>query len=169
MTVLLGVITETTWDLWITATSLACRRRLQWNMLWHRKTGGNLRPLHQTQAFRDVLDEYSLQDLHGMGHFFTWVNRRTNNELIFERLDRFVGTFDWRILYPAARVQTLEFFSSDHRAILMELGLVSIPNYSPGSRFKFENHWATRYCRCSGSRVERRWRNNEDYNMYPEL
>lgn len=107
------------------------------------KSGGNIHPLHQTQAFRVVLDECSLQDLHSTSLVFTWVNSRINEELIFEHLDRFVGTFEWRILYPAARVQTLEFFNSDHRAIFLELGSVSSQRYSTGSRYRFETHWAT--------------------------
>ncbi|XP_075483594.1 uncharacterized protein LOC142523746 [Primulina tabacum] len=53
------------------------------------KWGGNPRPLSQTRAFREALDVCSLQDLHGSGEFFTWVNRRSPNNLIFERLDRF--------------------------------------------------------------------------------
>ncbi|XP_075475625.1 uncharacterized protein LOC142507719 [Primulina tabacum] len=63
-----------------------------------KKMGGNLRSFHQTLDFRDILDTCSLQDLHGSGDFFTWVNRRHEGELIFEGLDRYVGTFEWRIL-----------------------------------------------------------------------
>ncbi|XP_075507390.1 uncharacterized protein LOC142544216 [Primulina tabacum] len=67
------------------------------------KHGGNPRPLGQTRAFREVLDISNLQDLHAEGEFFTWVNRRAHPNVIFERIDRYVATFEWRILYPAAR------------------------------------------------------------------
>lgn len=50
--------------------------------------GGNLRPPSQMQAFRDVLDCCALQDLHFEGDRFTWANRRSNDQIIFERLDR---------------------------------------------------------------------------------
>ncbi|XP_075478858.1 uncharacterized protein LOC142519715 [Primulina tabacum] len=105
--------------------------------------GGNLRPLHQTLAFRDTLDTCSLQDLHGSGDFFTWVNRRPEDELIFERLDRYVGTFEWRILYPTARAQSLEYYHSDHRPILLELGGTATQIFPRNSKFRFETHWAT--------------------------
>ncbi|XP_075499426.1 uncharacterized protein LOC142537821 [Primulina tabacum] len=107
------------------------------------KLGGNLRPLHQTQAFRDALDECTLQDLHGSGEFFTWVNRRSSNDLIFEHLDRYVGTLEWRLLYPTARAESLEFYHSDHGPILMKLGSGTANLHPHNSMFRFETHWAT--------------------------
>ncbi|XP_073051733.1 uncharacterized protein [Primulina eburnea] len=62
------------------------------------KQGGSQRPRHQIRAFRDTLDACSLQDLHSKGEFFTWANLRASNNIIFERLDRFVATIDWRLL-----------------------------------------------------------------------
>lgn len=59
------------------------------------KKGGNPRLMKQTRAFRDVLDDCSLQDLNGSGDLFTWVNRRSKENLIFERLDRYVGSVTW--------------------------------------------------------------------------
>ncbi|XP_073139036.1 uncharacterized protein [Henckelia pumila] len=107
------------------------------------KFGGNMRPMHQTKEFRDVLKDYSLQDLHGSGEFYKWVNQRANDELIFERLDRFVATFSWRILYPAARAQSFECYHFDHRAILLDLGNARVHQFHNGPRFRFETHWAT--------------------------
>ncbi|XP_073025074.1 uncharacterized protein [Primulina eburnea] len=72
--------------------------------------------------FRDTLDDCALQDLHCRGELFTWANRRMGNQLILERLDRFVGTLEWRLMYPTAYVQALEFFHSDHRPIYICLG-----------------------------------------------
>lgn len=46
------------------------------------KLGGNPRPYQQTQAFRDTIEVCSLQDLHGSGDFFTWVNRRSSENYI---------------------------------------------------------------------------------------
>ncbi|XP_073119573.1 uncharacterized protein [Henckelia pumila] len=89
------------------------------------------------------MDFCSLQDLHGIGDFFTWVNRRAREHLIFERLDRYVASFDWRILFPVARVQSLEFFHSDHRPILLDLGISYQPIMHINFVFRFENHWAT--------------------------
>lgn len=71
------------------------------------KLGGIMRSLNQTQEFRDVLDDCYIQDLHASGEFFTWINRRSAENITFERLDRYVATFDWILLYPAARAHTL--------------------------------------------------------------
>lgn len=105
------------------------------------KRGGNPRPSNKTRAFREVLDECMLQDLHGSGEYFPWVNRRSNENMNFERLDRYVGSLPWRLLYPAAQVKSLEFYTSDHRSILVELKAVVIQQ-SPCNRiFRFEPHW----------------------------
>ncbi|XP_075473358.1 uncharacterized protein LOC142504367 [Primulina tabacum] len=58
------------------------------------KHGGNPQPLGQTRAFREVLDVSNLQYLHVEGEFFTWVNRRAHPNVIFERIDRYVATFE---------------------------------------------------------------------------
>lgn len=86
------------------------------------KSGGNPRPYQQKQAFRDTIEACSLQDLHESGELFTGVNCRSSKDLIFEWLNGYMGTFEWRMLYPAARALSLEFFHSDHHPILLELG-----------------------------------------------
>ncbi|XP_073121297.1 uncharacterized protein [Henckelia pumila] len=83
-----------------------------------------------------------LQDLHAIGDFFTWVNRRSRQDLIFERLDRFVASLDWRLLFPAARVYTLDFFHADHIPILIDLGYSSHQVLCRKPGFRFEYHWA---------------------------
>ncbi|XP_073057019.1 uncharacterized protein [Primulina eburnea] len=107
------------------------------------KLGGNPRPLSYTRAFREVLNACSLPDLHGTGEYFTWVNRRSSDDIIFERLDRLVATLGWRLLYPADRVCSLEFYHSDHRPLLLDLRgqLQSAPQ--PNHLVRFEQHWVT--------------------------
>ncbi|XP_073121147.1 uncharacterized protein [Henckelia pumila] len=107
------------------------------------KLGGNAKPYVQMQAFRDTLDYCSLHDIHGQGEFYTWVNPRPFEELIFKRLDRYVGTFAWRSLYPAARAQSLEFYHSDHRPIFLELGTILQIPIIRRRLFRFETHWIT--------------------------
>ncbi|XP_073307184.1 uncharacterized protein [Primulina huaijiensis] len=85
------------------------------------KLGGNRRAPRQMQAFREVLELCELQDLHCSGEFFTWVNRRDSANIIFERLDRFVGNMKWRLHFPVARVTSLEFYHSDHRPLCLQL------------------------------------------------
>ncbi|XP_073317293.1 uncharacterized protein [Primulina huaijiensis] len=107
------------------------------------KYGGNIRPPNQTRAFRDTLDDCLLQDLHGGGEIFTWVNRRSLSNIIFERLDRYTATLEWRLLYPVAQAQSLEFFHSDHRPILLVLGKMQALPVKRGHVLRFEPHWVT--------------------------
>ncbi|XP_073049676.1 uncharacterized protein [Primulina eburnea] len=58
------------------------------------KIGRNIRPANQIRAYRDILDECRLHDLHGCGELFTWVNSRSSENIIFEPLDRYVETLE---------------------------------------------------------------------------
>ncbi|XP_073152290.1 uncharacterized protein [Henckelia pumila] len=110
------------------------------------KVGGNKRPAVQMERFRDVLDNCNLQSYYCDGDQFTWVNRRKDEELIFEKLDRYVSSFAWRILYPTARCYSLDFYHSDHRPLLMQLGSNSISpldkNKMHDNICRFEAMWA---------------------------
>ncbi|XP_073138031.1 uncharacterized protein [Henckelia pumila] len=108
------------------------KRHFSWDLLCR---------LHSLPEFRGV--PWLVGDLHGSGELFTWVNRRSGNDLIFELLDHYVGTFAWRVLYPVAHAQSLEFFHSDHRPILLALGQTAPQAFSYASTFKFETHWAS--------------------------
>lgn len=57
------------------------------------KIDGNRWPASQTSDFRNVIDICNLQSLHFDGEIFTLVNLRHNYGVIFERLDRYVGSF----------------------------------------------------------------------------
>ncbi|XP_073025129.1 uncharacterized protein [Primulina eburnea] len=104
---------------------------------------------------RCVLTVKKLGDLHGVGDFFTWVNRRSTDDLIFARLDRFVATFEWRLLYPTSQAYSLESFHSGHRPILIDLrGSQKQPTSKP-HLFQFEPHWL-RETDCKDV-VERGW------------
>ncbi|XP_073138442.1 uncharacterized protein [Henckelia pumila] len=109
------------------------------------KVGGHPRAESQMDKFRETLDVCSLQDLHCGGEFFTWTNRRIGDNFVMERLDRFTGTFDWRMMYPTARIQSFEFYHSDHRPIVLELrGIsgVNIVQIMSGQKlYTFEHMW----------------------------
>lgn len=55
-----------------------------------KKRGGSMRSLSQISAFQDVLNLCKLKDSSCSGDRFTWCNRRQNEHIIFERLDRFI-------------------------------------------------------------------------------
>lgn len=109
------------------------------------KLCGNRRAPSQMQAFREVLELCELQDLHSTGELFTWVNRMDSNNIIFERLDRFVRNLKWRLKYPAARVSSLDFYHLEHRPISLKLNGEQVQNrIRNGTRaqaFWFEKGW----------------------------
>lgn len=96
------------------------------------KIGGNRLSSSQLEAFRNVLNEFNLQSHLCERDHFTWVNRHQNNGLIFERLDRFVSLFAWRMMYPMARCSALDYYHSDHCPIHINLspGIQRDQNYS---------------------------------------
>ena len=55
------------------------------------KLGGRQRQERLMNAFREVLDDYHLFDLGFRGLKYTWSSRRQNQQVISERLDRFVA------------------------------------------------------------------------------
>lgn len=84
------------------------------------KKGGIHRCSNQMQEFREAIDDCCLAYLHCKGDLFTWMNRRSGNGIILERLDRFLGNLEWRNLFPDHEVFNLEYYGSDHRPIMLQ-------------------------------------------------
>ncbi|KAK6144319.1 hypothetical protein DH2020_021139 [Rehmannia glutinosa] len=109
------------------------------------KMGGRVRANSQMRAFCDVLAECELRDIFCGGEFFTWVGRRLSSKVIFERLDRFVSTEEWRQLFSVAKAVTLEFYNSDHRPVELSLGsnqsIHGLSTHPQRKKFKFETCW----------------------------
>ena len=74
----------------------------------HEKLEGRLRPSKQMGDFRDVLDECGFQDLRFSGNKFTWCNRHGEGHMVWERLDRAVGTVEWMDMFLTSKVIHLE-------------------------------------------------------------
>jgi hypothetical protein len=81
----------------------------------HEKEGGNVRPHHYMDAFRNSLMDCGLEDIGFSGEIFTWKRGR-----IRERLDRAVANGDWLQLHPGATLAHLEYTKSDHRPLLLD-------------------------------------------------
>ncbi|KAM6588352.1 uncharacterized protein LOC133038470 [Cannabis sativa] len=106
------------------------------------KLGGPLRCENQIDAFRDAIDFCELHDLPYNGDRFTWHNNHSQTSNVKERLDYgFTNTF-WADSFITQPVSHLDFFGSDHRALLFS---VAIPNVQSQprfkSRFRFEQIW----------------------------
>jgi hypothetical protein len=87
------------------------------------------------RAFRRVIDDLELVDLHLSGRSFTWSNERDRPTL--ERLDRALASVTWLDEHPNHALRTLSSDSSDHAPLLLVL------NTEPWAppRFRFHNFW----------------------------
>ena len=107
-------------------------------LLWsHEKLGLGPRQDCKMKEFRDVLDECGLMDLGYAGDKFTWRGKRAGS-LVLERLDRVVASNEWFSRFPGIKVQHLHTHSSDHKAILIKLDVITL---RPNRPFKFEQMW----------------------------
>ncbi|XP_057733782.1 uncharacterized protein LOC130948943 [Arachis stenosperma] len=68
------------------------------------KEGGGAKSPSSIETFNCFIDDNSLIDIGMVGRPFTWSNRRRGDELIQERLDRFLVGVDWQQLYPNATI-----------------------------------------------------------------
>ena len=102
----------------------------------HEKDGGNPRPQHYMQAFRDALSDCELEDIGFSGDTFTW-----KRGCIKERLDRAVVNGEWSAMHPGYVLQHLEYAKSDHRPILLDTDYHQLDtNRLPRVR-RFEAKW----------------------------
>lgn len=103
----------------------------------YQKQGGSNKMLG-VQSFRNWKLEHGLNDIRSYGVPFTWTNNTTNEEAIFECLDRAYANDDWLIIYPDCHVWNYPIFISDHGPILFD-SLLS--NIKTKRIYRFEN-WA---------------------------
>lgn len=59
-----------------------------------------------------------LVDLGFIGLVFTWNNHWPGVQNVQKRIDRAVVNVDLQLLFPSSKVNHMEFFGSDHRALL---------------------------------------------------
>ena len=79
------------------------------------KEGGNIRPQHYMQEFRDCIDDCGLQEVMVIGDLFTW-----SRGPIRERLDRALCNELWARKFPYAGLVHEHHIHSDHRPILLD-------------------------------------------------
>jgi hypothetical protein len=99
------------------------------------KEGGDPRPDHIMQAFRDALSNCNLHDLGFLGDPFTW-----HRGWIHERLDRVVADHEWLLMHPDATLTHFDCMKSDHRLILLETDWLNVPPSASGPK-RFEAKW----------------------------
>ena len=101
------------------------------------RCGGASRRNHGCPAFKSFINHSGLIDLGFSGSRFTWRRGAT-----FVRLDRALATSSWLTLFSHSRVTHLPMVLSDHRPILLSLGIHAriAPREKP---FKFLAAWLT--------------------------
>ncbi|XP_029145233.2 uncharacterized protein [Arachis hypogaea] len=100
------------------------------------KAGGGAKSPSSIETFNSFIDDNSLI----IRRPFTWSNRRKGDELIQERLDRFLVGVDWQRLYPNATVLRLSESGSDHSPLLLDFN----PRTERSKhRFKFQERWCS--------------------------
>lgn len=100
------------------------------------KEGGYPRPAHFMAAFRDALEDCNLSDFGYFGDKFTW-----HQGQIWERIDRAVSNDAWNTMFPAARVEHMEYHKSDHRPLLLNLEEEAAHEHSGPAVLRFEARW----------------------------
>lgn len=70
--------------------------------------------------FRDVLEELTFVDMKTDGDWFTWVNNRDDNNMVKERLDKFLISINAINNFPFIATNMVRQANSDHDAVLMD-------------------------------------------------
>jgi hypothetical protein len=165
---LTGIYGEPRWEdkykTWDRMRELHAQNNLPWvtigdfnEILYsHEKEGGNTRPQHFMQAFRDAVNDCNLEDIGFSGDPFTWRRGR-----IRERLDRELASSTWITMHPEASLQHLECMRSDHRPILLDTD-PRVSNGNSGKVKRFEGSGSkkilsVRWWRRLGSELLRRF------------
>jgi hypothetical protein len=92
-------------------------------MFGYEKEGEQPRMQGAMEKFKEVFEEYNLQDLGFIGDAFTWQNNHhITVGYIKERLDRVVACGDWRRVHPLSRVVNGDPRHSDHRPLIIDTG-----------------------------------------------
>ncbi|KAJ8774442.1 hypothetical protein K2173_016888 [Erythroxylum novogranatense] len=105
----------------------------------HEKKGGKLQPNFLMQDFREGIIEAGVSDLPMSGYPFTWDNGREGDDWVEAKLDRFLANDAWRSRFAQSKAAVVEYSSSDHLPIFLQVRL-----YLPRSAsriFRFENSW----------------------------
>ena len=103
------------------------------------KSGGLAPALSRFSRLNNFLSEIDAASVQVNGCQFTW-KRRSQNHLIYERLDRAIARIDWGQIYPEAYLTHGCFSCSDHYPILLSTRVgVEQRKASP---FRYQNFWA---------------------------
>ena len=96
------------------------------------------------QAFYDVIDFCSFQDVGWRGVPFTWDNRQQGDSNVKARLDRALANHEFMQLFEYTCVKHISSTASDHCYVVAELRRDQPNKWHVGHRpFRYENVWQT--------------------------
>jgi exonuclease III len=102
------------------------------------KTGGSKRLEQDSGKFKTLIDQLKLVDIENNNGTFTWSNRRSGNQHVACRLDRFLVAEELIEEAPCMESLILPKVGSDHWPIAFNLETGATPKYKP---FRFEKFW----------------------------
>ncbi|WCJ39882.1 hypothetical protein M5689_020833 [Euphorbia peplus] len=102
------------------------------------KKGGTELSGNAQHLFRMCLLNCDLFDIGFKGSAYTWSNGRKGHEAVSERLDRFVCSVDWDIIFQNSVVFHLDKGTSDHTPLLLDTDGVRKDRFKP---FRLEAMW----------------------------
>ncbi|KAF4397904.1 hypothetical protein G4B88_019625, partial [Cannabis sativa] len=108
------------------------------------KIGGRDRLPGVMDGFREVIDDCRLIDFSSSKHELTWCNEHSNSR-IMERLDRGLCTEEWLTQFEGADISLLDWWESDHRALVVDMPVrmdgAKCGKSKRKTRFHFEEAW----------------------------
>jgi exonuclease III len=104
------------------------------------KTGKRKRLEQDSGKFKTLIDHLKLVDIENNNGTFTWSNRRSGNQHVACRLDRFLVAEELIEKFPCMESLILPKAGSDHWPIAFNLETEATPKHKP---FWFEKFWLT--------------------------
>ena len=94
------------------------------------------RPSRWSDTFNSIINTYELRELDMDGGQFTWSNNQKNPTL--EKLDRFLMSKSWEMIFPLTTVHKLSRDVSDHCPIILD----TMKGRTQKSKdFRFDKRW----------------------------
>ncbi|GMI69773.1 hypothetical protein HRI_000646600 [Hibiscus trionum] len=106
------------------------------------KEGGRRKPRVEMEDFKDALLRNGLWDLKPETGWFTWHSGTNAENLVKERLDRFVASIAWIQLYGRGQVHSIHSPWSDHHYLILDTEPCTGRGRRLMDQFRFENCWA---------------------------
>lgn len=108
------------------------------------KRGGRTRQESSFLGFKNFISEMGMRDINYKGRTFTWANNREGEGYIPERLDRFLGSANWMLLFDTAEVTHCLRQSSNNSLLVLD---TKPQRVKTKARFIFDSRW-TKLAEC---------------------